>query len=78
MALVNYILTLSPHLIIMGGGVMEQEQLFPKIRRIVQETLNGYINKPAITDDINAYIVPPALGNQAGVLGSIALAQEAI
>ncbi|MEM8488434.1 MAG: ROK family protein [Bacteroidota bacterium] len=78
MAVVNYILTLSPHLVIMGGGVMEQEQLFPKIRRIVQETLNGYIAKAAITADINAYIVPPALGNQAGVLGSIALAQEAI
>lgn len=78
MAVVNYILTLSPHLVIMGGGVMEQEQLFPKIRNIVQETLNGYINKPAITEHINTYIVPPALGNQAGVLGSIALAQEAI
>ncbi len=78
MALVNYILILSPHLIIMGGGVMEQKQLFPKIRKLVQDKLNGYVATPAITSDINTYIVPPALGNQAGVLGSIALAQEAL
>ncbi len=77
MAVVNYILTLSPHLIIMGGGVMEQEQLFPKIRKLVQDTLNGYINTPAILENIDTYIVPPALGNKAGVLGSIALAMEA-
>ena len=78
MAVVNYILILSPQVIIMGGGVMDQDQLFPKIRKIVQETLNGYINTPVITEDIENYIVPPALGNQAGVLGSIALAQEAV
>lgn len=76
MALVNYILTLSPHRIILGGGVMDQKQLFPKIRTIVQNTLNNYINTPVITQDIDAYIVPPMLGNKAGVLGSIALAQE--
>lgn len=76
MALVNYILTLSPHRIILGGGVMDQEQLFPKIRTIVRNTLNGYINTPVITQDIDTYIVPPMLGNRAGVLGSIALAQE--
>ena len=78
MAVVNYILILSPQVVIMGGGVMDQMQLFPKIRQIVQDTLNGYINTPVITEEIDTYIVPPALGNRAGVLGSIALAQEAV
>ena len=78
MAVVNYILILSPQVVIMGGGVMDQIQLFPKIRQIVQDTLNGYINTPVITEEIDTYIVPPALGNRAGVLGSIALAQEAV
>lgn len=76
MAVVNYILTLSPHIVIMGGGVMHQEQLFPKIRKLVQETLNGYVDSPAITENIDSYIVPPALGDETGVLGSIALAME--
>jgi len=31
-----------------------------------------------LLDRIDSYIVPPALGNQAGVLGAIALAQQAL
>jgi fructokinase len=59
----------------MGGGVMEQPQLFPLVRRKTQEYLNGYVQSPAIVDHIDDYIVPPGLGNQAGVLGAIAQAQ---
>jgi fructokinase len=47
------------------------------VRQKVQERLNGYVQHPAILTDIQNYIVPPALGNQAGVLGAIALAQAA-
>jgi fructokinase len=74
--LVNFICTLSPQRIIMGGGVMEQTQLFPLIRRKVLDLLNGYVQSPAILDHIDAHIVPPGLGNKAGVLGAIALAQQ--
>jgi len=37
--------------------------------------LNNYIRAPAILEHIDEYIVPPALGRRAGVLGAIALAQ---
>ena len=74
--LVNFICTLSPQRIVMGGGVMEQSHLFPLIRQKVQSLLNGYVQSPAILDQIDGYIVPPALGKRAGVLGAIALAQE--
>ncbi len=73
-ALVNFILTLTPQRIILGGGVMEQPQLFPLVRAKTQELLNGYFQIPEILDKIESYIVPPALGNQAGLLGAIALA----
>ncbi|MCE1253575.1 MAG: ROK family protein [Anaerolineae bacterium] len=74
----NMVLTLSPQRIVLGGGVMQQEQLFPLVRREVQSMLNGYVQSPVIMEFIDDYIVPPALGNQAGVLGSIALAMQAL
>jgi fructokinase len=77
LALCNYVFTLSPQRIIIGGGVMAQAQMFPLVRRKVQTLVNGYVQSPAILDRIDSYIVPPGLGNMAGVLGAIALAQEA-
>jgi len=77
LALANFILTLSPQRIILGGGVMHQEQLFQLIRKEVQSTLNNYVKSPQLLDKIDEYIVPPALGDRAGVLGGIALAIEA-
>ncbi len=76
--LVNFLFTVSPKRFILGGGVMEQLHLFPKIRKELQRLLNGYVASPAVLEEIDAYIVPPALGNRAGVLGSIALAQDAV
>lgn len=77
-ALQAFICTISPQRIIMGGGVMEQPQLFPLLRQKVLAYLNGYVQHPAILEDIDSYIVPPGLGNQAGVLGAIALAETAV
>jgi fructokinase len=76
LGLVNFICTLSPQRIIMGGGVMEQPQLFPLIRRKTQELLNGYVQSPEILERIDQYIVPPGLGHRAGVLGAMALAEQ--
>lgn len=77
LALRSFICTLSPQRIIIGGGVAQQPQLMPLIRRKTQESLNGYVQSPAILENIDSYIVPPALGGRAGVLGAIALAQQA-
>ena len=74
----SIICVISPQRIIMGGGVMHQEQLFPMIRRKVRETLNGYIQSPMILEDNDEYIVPPALGDYAGVAGAIALGHVAL
>jgi fructokinase len=76
-ALHTLICTLSPQRIILGGGVMQQPQLFPLVRRKVQASLNGYVQSPAVLESIDAYIVPPTLGSEAGVLGAFALAQRA-
>lgn len=76
--LINLILTLSPERIILGGGVMEQPQLFPLIRSQVRDRLSSYLEVPKIMTDIESYIVSPKLGNKAGIMGAFALAQRAI
>ena len=76
-ALVNYILTLSPKRIIIGGGVMQKSFMFPAVRRKVRELMNSYITHDLLSKNIDQYIVPPALGNRSGVLGAIALIMDA-
>ena len=77
LALHNYICTLSPQKLILGGGIMEQSQLLPMVRKNVQQLLNSYVRAKENMKDIDNYIVMPKLGKQAGVLGAIALAIQA-
>jgi fructokinase len=76
LALINYICTLSPERVILGGGVPKQTKLISLVRERVKSMLNNYIRAPQITDNIEKYIVLPKLGERAGVLGAIALAKR--
>ncbi|ASA19850.1 ROK family protein [Paenibacillus donghaensis] len=76
-SITSAILLLSPHKIILGGGVMQQQQLFPLIRQAVLRNLNGYVSSSTILDHMDEYIVPPGLGQQAGLCGALALGLEA-
>ena len=75
LALANYVCTLAPQKIVVGGGVAQQPQVLPLVRRHVRDILGGYIRSPHVAGRIDEYIVPPALGGRAGVLGAIALAR---
>ena len=55
---------------------MQQRGLYPLIRNNVLEILGDYLKVPAILVQIEEYILPPELGERAGVLGAIALAQD--
>lgn len=72
----DLVLTVSPEKIVLGGGVMHQEVLFPLIRKKVQEQINHYIRMPQLEEGIERYIVPPALGDHAGLIGAIELGKE--
>lgn len=74
----SIMMIMSPQLVVMGGGVMEQEHVFPLVHSEVKSLLNGYIQSPTILERIDSYIVPPALGGRSGVLGAIALAERAL
>ena len=76
-AVVNFIFTLSPQRIILGGGVMGQKHLIKLVRQKVVKLMGDYGMFDAIRKDISNYIVLPKLGDNAGILGSIALAEKA-
>ena len=78
LGLVNIITILSPQRIILGGGVMGSPHIFPLIHREVRHQLKGYIQMAEMDEKIAGYIVPPGLGSQAGVLGSLAMAEYAL
>ena len=68
-ALVNYIMVLQPQRIILGGGVMHQESLFPIIRKKVAEKINKYLITKELKN-LDDYIVPCSLDDRQGILGS--------
>ncbi len=55
---------------------MKQAQLFPLIHAEVQKLSNGYIKHSLLEDNIADYIVPPLLGDNAGIMGAIALGMK--
>jgi fructokinase len=61
----------------MGGGVMMQTRLFPVIRARMLHWLGGYIDRSELNAESERYVVPPALGAKAGVLGALCLAVDA-
>jgi fructokinase len=69
-------LMLSPQRIILGGGVLKQAHLYPRIRAHFTALLAGYVQSPAVGEGVASYIVPPQLGDRAGALGALALARD--
>lgn len=83
LALANITGVLSPRRLIIGGGVsragrLGREQFFRMIREKTRAAVGGYLASPALADEIDDYIVPPRLGDDAGVCGAVALAQLAL
>ena len=75
---VNLVLTVAPERIILGGGVMHQQQLFPLIRERLVEYLAGYVDLPSGSLSMEDFIVSPGLGDDAGVLGASRIAAREI
>jgi fructokinase len=83
MALANIIYAVSPRRIVIGGSVRKaghlgEERFFALVREKVRKVLNGYLGSPALGEGMDGYIVPPLLGDDAGVCGAIALGQQAL
>lgn len=72
------ILTLSPQRVVIGGGVVQNRPaLLPLTRVRTHRLLGGYV-ADLDADVLGRMILPPGLGANAGPLGAVALALDAI
>ena len=78
LGMMNIVLTLSPQRLIMGGGVLRNGSVLPPLRKELKSLLNGYLQCPEVLSEIDSFVVPPLLGDRAGVLGALALAQLSV
>jgi len=66
-------LIVSPQRIVLGGGVGRRPKVLEAARRSLAVQLAGYLARPG-TEDMESFLVAPALGADAGLYGALALA----
>lgn len=72
------VLATAPRCILVGGGVLQaRPQILQRVRRLLVESLNGYLDLEELTGGVDRYVVPPGLGALAGPLGALAIAADA-
>jgi len=77
-ACMTFNLILSPEVILIGGGVAQQAHLFPKIRKAFKDYMNGYMDHPMVSGNLEDYILYPKNGQKAGLIGAMYLAKQAL
>jgi len=71
---VNLTAAWSPDLIVLGGGVPQKEGLLARVRDEFERIAGGYWDLPPL----DRYLVPPGLGQQAGIVGALCLARDRV
>lgn len=71
-ALVAYTLILNPEKIVLGGGVMNQPHLLPKIQQQFVKLMNGYV----MVGKVDEYIMKWGMPDESGLIGTLLLAKQ--
>jgi fructokinase len=74
----NVVAVLSPQRIVIGGGVLKTPGLLERVRTKLVEVAGSYFDTPALAEGVAEFLVAPALGDRAGVLGALELARLAL
>jgi fructokinase len=71
-ACANVIFTMSAQKIVIGGGVMNRELLYDRIRHHCFKTLNNYINHPRLKteENLKSFIVKSKYEHDLGLIAS--------
>lgn len=72
----NALMSVSPEVILLGGGVMHQQELLPLVRKTMLKLVNGYIDAGQLPP-MEDYIKAPQLWPDSGLIGAALLAKKA-
>jgi fructokinase len=73
------VLAYAPQRIVLGGGLMQRAGLLERVREQVLRSLASYVPRAELsTSGIRGYVVPPSLGDRAGLLGALLLARNEV
>ena len=72
------VFTHMPDRIVLGGSVMKAPGLHERVRVATRILLAEYISNGPASGDLTDYIVPPALGDEAGITGALVMAEARI
>jgi fructokinase len=67
----------SPHRIVLGGGVGGHAVILDTVRAALKRLLAEYPRVDRLIGHLDEYVVAPKLGGRSGVLGALCLAQTA-
>jgi fructokinase len=80
----NLICAISPRRVVLGGGIVlgdgdaaHRDRMLRLVRVETVALLGGYLQLRELGEAIDRFLVAPTFGTDAGVLGAIALAQDA-
>lgn len=73
----SLVYTVSPQRIVLGGGVMGIPGLLDAVRAATTARLGGALDDLPFVSAMDEFLVAPALGDNAGVLGALGLAESA-
>jgi fructokinase len=76
-ALRSFTYVVAPQRIVIGGGVMQRPGLIDLVRSKLRRQLGGYATSDIRQGSLDDYVVEPEFGQDAGLIGAIALAMEA-
>lgn len=68
----------APQRIIVGGGVLKTQGLFNAVREQLALLVGGALDDHPLMNPDSGYVVRPALGDESGVRGALALAGDAL
>lgn len=72
----SLVLLHSPEVVVLGGGVMSEGALLPRIRAETHRVLAGYLPPLRDASDVDRLIQAPAIGGDSAIAGAIQLAVD--